>query len=134
MKSIRGAGRQKGRSPRHAPCDYVEYVEYSLRPIPRARPFWRPAQARYQREQALDERDALRHEKHRRLLSAMRAARRASKRRASRADRPSRIGKFRSRSASARRIGDAEQSIGTHFESTSRNATSGHFIERSAQC
>ncbi|MCZ2903387.1 hypothetical protein MTQ99_27145, partial [Burkholderia thailandensis] len=82
----------------------------------------------------LDERDALRHEKHRRLLSAMRAARRASKRRASRADRPSRIGKFRSRSASARRIGDAEQSIGTHFESTSRNATSGHFIERSAQC
>ncbi|OMQ47548.1 hypothetical protein AQ714_05250 [Burkholderia pseudomallei] len=51
-----------------------------------------------------------------------------------RADGPNRIGKFRSRSASARRIGDAGQSIGRHFESTSHHATTGHFIERSARC
>ncbi|CAI9009298.1 hypothetical protein EMIT0158MI4_80050 [Burkholderia ambifaria] len=43
-KIIRGAGPQKGRSPRHTPR---EYVEYSLRRIPCARPFWGPAQARY---------------------------------------------------------------------------------------
>ncbi|WP_157131096.1 hypothetical protein [Burkholderia savannae] len=50
-KILRGAGRQKDRSLRGAPR---EYVEYSLRRDPRARPFWRPAQARYQREPALE--------------------------------------------------------------------------------
>src|SRR5579864_1675390 len=42
-KSLRGAGRQKGRSPRHAPR---EYIEYSLRRNLCARPFWRPAPRR----------------------------------------------------------------------------------------